>query len=70
MALVELADWPSVSCCRFQCFKSAWMTQVFHKGLLFPITYKKFTSAQLVNGKDVGWTLGALIYKTRFLPLR
>ncbi|CAG5116087.1 unnamed protein product [Candidula unifasciata] len=55
---------------RFQCFKSAWMSQVFHKGLSFPTTYRKFTSAQLVNGKDVGWTLGALIYKTRFLPLR
>lgn len=55
---------------RFQCFKSAWMTQVFHKGFSFPIDYEKLTSAQLVNGKDVGWTLGAIIYKTRFLPLR
>ncbi|KAK0070415.1 ectonucleoside triphosphate diphosphohydrolase 7 [Biomphalaria pfeifferi] len=53
-----------------QCFKSAWMTQIFHKGFSFPTSYSQFTSAQLVNGKDVGWTLGALIYKTRFLPLR
>ncbi|RUS90479.1 hypothetical protein EGW08_001747 [Elysia chlorotica] len=55
---------------RFQCFKAAWMSQVFHRGFSFPTSFKKLRSAQLVNGKDVGWTLGALIYKTRYLPLR
>lgn len=55
---------------KFQCFKGAWMSQVFHRGFSFPTNFKKLRSAQLVNGKDVGWTLGALIYKTRFLPLR
>ncbi|GFO40951.1 ectonucleoside triphosphate diphosphohydrolase 7 [Plakobranchus ocellatus] len=55
---------------RFQCFKSAWMAQIFHRGFSFPTSFKHLVSAQLVNGKDVGWTLGALIYKTRFLPLR
>ncbi|XP_059163251.1 ectonucleoside triphosphate diphosphohydrolase 4-like isoform X2 [Physella acuta] len=55
---------------RFQCFKSAWMEQVFHAGFSFPHGYSKLTTAQLVSGKDVGWTLGALIYKTKFLPLR
>ena len=55
---------------RFQCFKGAWMSQVFHRGFSFPTNFKKLRSAQLVNGKDVGWTLGALIYKTRYLPLR
>ena len=39
-------------------------------GFDFPASYSHLTSAQLVNGKDVGWTLGALLYKTRFLPLR
>ncbi|XP_005094066.1 ectonucleoside triphosphate diphosphohydrolase 7 [Aplysia californica] len=55
---------------RFQCFKSAWMVEMLHKGFSFPSSYNKLTSAQLVNGRDVGWTLGALIYKTRYLPLR
>lgn len=54
----------------FQCFKSAWMMEVFHHGFDFPTSYSKLTSAQLVRHKDVGWTLGALIHRTRFLPLR
>ncbi|KAK7508607.1 hypothetical protein BaRGS_00000173 [Batillaria attramentaria] len=54
----------------YECIKSAWMSVVLHKGFRFPITYENFQSAQLINGKDVQWTLGALIYRTRFLPLR
>ncbi|XP_064600465.1 ectonucleoside triphosphate diphosphohydrolase 4-like isoform X2 [Liolophura sinensis] len=55
---------------RLQCFKSAWIHAVLHDGFKFPTTYTNFRSAQLVNGKDVQWTLGALIYRTRFIPLR
>lgn len=55
---------------KYECIKSAWMTLVLHKGFQFPVMFKNFQSAQLINGKDVQWTLGALIYRTRFLPLR
>ena len=56
--------------CRSQCFKSAWMTTVLHDGLHFPRLYKEFTSAKLVNGREIQWTLGALLFKTRYYPLR
>ena len=55
---------------KYQCFKSAWMTTVLHKGLKFPDGYKGLKTAQLINGKEVQWTLGALLFRTRFLPLR
>lgn len=55
---------------KYQCFKSAWMTTVLHKGLRFPSGFKGLKTAQLINGKEVQWSLGALLYRTRFLPLR
>ncbi|KAL5015681.1 hypothetical protein ScPMuIL_005270 [Solemya velum] len=55
---------------RFQCFKSAWMTSVLHKGFKFPTVYKSLRSVQYINNKEVQWTLGALIHRTRYLPLR
>lgn len=55
---------------RSQCFKSAWMTTVLHYGLKFPRGYKGLTSALIVNGKEIQWTLGAMLYRTRFMPLR
>lgn len=56
--------------CRLECFKSAWITTVLHKGLKFPENYRHFQSAQYINSKDVQWTLGALLHRTRYLPLR
>ncbi|CAF0886637.1 unnamed protein product [Didymodactylos carnosus] len=53
-----------------QCFKSAWLYAFVHDGLKFPMDYKGLKSASLVNNHDVQWTLGAILYKTRFLPLR
>jgi len=53
-----------------QCFKSAWVSLVLHEGLNFPKTGKKLTSLQTINGTEIQWALGALIYRTRFLPLR
>ncbi|KAK6166986.1 hypothetical protein SNE40_022172 [Patella caerulea] len=53
-----------------QCFKGAWLATVLHEGFQFPEDYKNLIAAQLINKKDVQWTLGALIYRTRFLPLR
>lgn len=55
---------------RYQCFKSAWMYEVLHSGFRFPIDYSDLRTAQLVYDKEVQWTLGAILYKTRFLPLR
>jgi len=54
---------------RLQCFKSAWVSTVLHEGLHFPRSYKHLTTAQLVNNREVHWTLGALLYKTRYFPL-
>ncbi|XP_036884505.1 ectonucleoside triphosphate diphosphohydrolase 4 isoform X2 [Sturnira hondurensis] len=55
---------------KYQCFKSAWMFEVFHSGFSFPVTYKNLKTALQVYDKEVQWTLGAILYRTRFLPLR
>ncbi|KFQ41297.1 Ectonucleoside triphosphate diphosphohydrolase 7, partial [Nestor notabilis] len=55
---------------KYQCFKSAWMYQVLHQGFSFPLDYPSLRTAQLVYDREVQWTLGASLYKTRFLPLR
>ncbi|NXP02214.1 ENTP7 diphosphohydrolase, partial [Thinocorus orbignyianus] len=55
---------------KYQCFKSAWMYQVLHRGFGFPREYPSLRTAQLVYDREVQWTLGAILYKTRFLPLR
>ncbi|XP_064631569.1 ectonucleoside triphosphate diphosphohydrolase 4-like isoform X2 [Lineus longissimus] len=55
---------------RYQCFKSAWIIEVLHEGFKFPRLYKNFQSAHLINGQDVQWTLGALLFRTRYFPLR
>ncbi|CAG5105520.1 Oidioi.mRNA.OKI2018_I69.chr1.g2197.t1.cds [Oikopleura dioica] len=53
-----------------QCFKSAWVSLVLHEGLNFPEEGKKLTNVQTIDGAEVQWALGALIYRTRYLPLR
>lgn len=55
---------------RFQCFKSAWVSLVLHEGLNIPNDYKHLTSVKYINNSEIQWTLGAILYKTRFLPLR
>ncbi|KAM4636331.1 ectonucleoside triphosphate diphosphohydrolase 7 isoform 2-T2 [Discoglossus pictus] len=55
---------------KYQCFKSSWMYKVLHDGFHFPHDYPNLKTAQLVYDKEVQWTLGAMLYKTRFLPLR
>ncbi|KAG7256949.1 hypothetical protein CRUP_015061 [Coryphaenoides rupestris] len=59
-----------VSRLKYQCFKSAWMYEVLHSGFRFPKDYPSLKTAQLVYDKEVQWTLGAILFKTRFLPLR
>jgi Golgi nucleoside diphosphatase len=54
----------------YQCFKSAWITSVLHDGFKMPKSYTKYKSASTVNDEQVQWTLGALLYRTRFFPLR
>ncbi|CAF3590532.1 unnamed protein product [Rotaria sordida] len=53
-----------------QCFKSAWLYAFLHDGLKFPLNYQRLRSASLVNKNDVQWTLGAILYRTRFFPLK
>uniref|UniRef100_A0A8C3ACW3 nucleoside-triphosphate phosphatase n=1 Tax=Cyclopterus lumpus TaxID=8103 RepID=A0A8C3ACW3_CYCLU len=55
---------------KYQCFKSAWLYEVLHSGFSFPENYKNLRTALLVYDKEVQWTLGAILYRTRFLPLR
>ncbi|XP_032220507.2 ectonucleoside triphosphate diphosphohydrolase 4-like [Nematostella vectensis] len=55
---------------RYQCFKSAWMTTMLHRGFRFPRDYHGLRSAQFIQDKEVQWTLGAILFRTRFLPLR
>ncbi|XP_051524649.1 ectonucleoside triphosphate diphosphohydrolase 4-like isoform X1 [Myxocyprinus asiaticus] len=55
---------------KYQCFKSAWMYEVLHSGFAFPPAYENLRTALLVYDKEVQWTLGAILYRTRFLPLR
>ncbi|XP_033125554.1 ectonucleoside triphosphate diphosphohydrolase 4-like [Anneissia japonica] len=55
---------------KYQCFKSAWMMAVLHNGFKFPKDYKYFRTASLIHDKEVQWTLGAILHRTRYLPLR
>ncbi|XP_062244276.1 ectonucleoside triphosphate diphosphohydrolase 7-like [Platichthys flesus] len=64
------AQQADISRLKHQCFKSAWMYEVLHSGFRFPPDYPSLKTAQLVYDKEVQWTLGAILYKTRFLPLR
>jgi len=54
-----------------QCIKSAWVTVALHQGLKFPKNSAHLSSSpNTVNGQVVHWTVGALLYRTRFYPLR
>ncbi|XP_056227004.1 ectonucleoside triphosphate diphosphohydrolase 7-like isoform X2 [Seriola aureovittata] len=64
------AQQADISRLKYQCFKSAWMYEVLHSGFRFPTDYPSLKTAQLVYDKEVQWTLGAILFKTRFLPLR
>ena len=54
-----------------QCFKSVWIAVALHQGFMFPNNYKLLTSApNTVRGRVAHWTVGALLYRTRYFPLR
>lgn len=55
---------------QYQCFKSAWVLAVLHDGHRFPSNYKHFNSVKTLRGEIIQWTYGAMIYRTRYLPLR
>jgi len=55
---------------RLQCFKSAWLMTILHIHLGFPPRYRRLTSTQYISNEEVHWTLGALLYKTKYFPLR
>lgn len=54
----------------YQCFKASWVTSLLHDGFRMPKNYNHFKSVSKLNNQPVQWTLGALIYQTRFFPLR
>src|SRR5690606_26448842 len=54
----------------YQCFKSAWITSILHDGFQMPQHYSRLKSVSTLNNEPVQWTLGALIFRTRFFPLR
>ena len=45
-----------------QCFKSAWLSTVIHRGFGFPDTYRYLQSTDKIGGREVQWTMGALLY--------
>eukprot|EP01135_Chromosphaera_perkinsii_P003246 Nk52_evm21s239 gene=Nk52_evmTU21s239 len=61
---------PGVSFERFklQCFKSAWISVSLHEGHGFP-EVNKMKFVRHLKGQEVQWTLGAILFQTRFLPL-
>ena len=50
--------------------KSAWLSLILHEGLGFPEETTSLQSTASINGRSVQWPLGALLYYTRYLPLR
>jgi hypothetical protein len=55
---------------RSQCGKSAWMSLILHEGLGFPLQATRLTTAAEISQHNVHWSLGAILYLTRYLPLR
>lgn len=41
---------------------------LLHDGLRMPTSYKNYWSVSQVHGNAVQWTLGALLYRTRYFP--
>lgn len=50
--------------------KSAWLSLVLHEGLGFSEDAISLHTTEAVEGQSVQWALGALLYNTRYLPLR
>ena len=46
-----------------QCFKSAWLSVAIHRGFGFPDNYKNLQSTDRIEGREIQWTMGALLYK-------
>merc|ERR1712018_608013 len=57
---------------KHQCMKSSWIAVALHEGLKFPKDFHNLNSVAntLPNGQVVHWTIGAILYRTRFYPLR
>lgn len=56
---------------RLQCFKSAWLSIMLHDVYHFPHNSSlHLTTTDQINRHTIQWTLGAILFKTRYLPLR
>lgn len=52
------------------CFKSAYIAAALHEGLGIDQDFRGLTtSSNVLAGRVASWTIGALLYKLRFLPL-
>ena len=55
---------------RLQCFKSAWLSIMLHDVYHFPRNSSfHLTTTEQINHHTIQWTLGAILFKTRYLPL-
>ncbi|VDP03269.1 unnamed protein product [Soboliphyme baturini] len=55
---------------RMQCFKSAWASVLLHTAFGFPENVSTFHPVYQIEGKEIQWTLGAVLHKMRHLPLK
>ncbi|VDK42755.1 unnamed protein product [Anisakis simplex] len=55
---------------RSQCFKSAWIAAILHKGFSLSKFKNRLKSVFDINGEEVQWTLGAMLHNMRYFPLR
>ena len=51
-----------------QCFKSAWLSTVIHDGFGFPHNYQNLQSTETIGGREIQWTMGALLHKLMHKP--
>ena len=51
-----------------ECFKSAWLSLVIHEGFGFPDDFQDLQSTEKIQGREIQWTMGALLYKLIHKP--
>lgn len=48
----------------YECFKASWLLTMLHNsGFKMPVTYNNFITAERLDGREIDWTLGAMIHE-------